>query len=35
MTVKIKFEKGIGCVLWRKQEIKNQTEKKNEKNEGK
>ena len=30
ITVKMKFEKGIGCYLWRKQEFKNQTEKKNE-----
>ena len=29
--IKMKFEKQIGCFLWRKQEIRNQTETKNEK----
>ena len=32
LIIKIRFEKKqIGCFLWRKQEIRNQTEKKNEK----
>ena len=35
LIIKMKFEEPIGCYLQRKQEIRNETEKKNKKNEGK